>query len=70
MHGRTLLVDTVAFPAYTRAILARAYLDDARLSVSEVAFRLGYADVRAFTRAHKRWTGSVPSKARPVMTCP
>jgi AraC-like DNA-binding protein len=56
-----------AFVDGTRASLARAYLEDARLSVSEVAYLLGYADVRAFTRAHKRWTGSVPSKARPVM---
>lgn len=41
--------------------LALRYLSDRRLSVTEVAMRLRYADVTAFNRAFRRWTGSVPS---------
>lgn len=33
-------------------------------SVQEVSYRLGYADPRAFARAHRRWTGLPPSEAR------
>lgn len=56
-----------AFLDDTRRRLADVMLAEGDRSVSEVAFHLGYADVRAFTRAYKRWTGSVPSKARRVM---
>jgi AraC-like DNA-binding protein len=34
------------------------------LSVSEVAFRLGYTDVSNFSRAFRRWTGVSPSDFR------
>lgn len=34
------------------------------LSVSEVAFRLGYNDVSNFSRAFRRWTGKSPSDFR------
>lgn len=34
------------------------------LSVSEVAFRLGYNDVSNFSRAFRRWTGQSPSDFR------
>lgn len=33
-------------------------------SVQEVSYRLGYADPRAFARAHRRWTGRAPGEAR------
>lgn len=35
-------------------------LGEARLSISEIAWRLGYNDVSNFSRAFKRWTGSSP----------
>jgi len=47
-----------------RADLARAYVRTARLSVSELAARLGYAQPSAFVRAFKRWTGSTPKQLR------
>jgi AraC-like DNA-binding protein len=47
-----------------RLALARHYLNGVGLSVSETAWLLGYADVSAFTRAFRRWTGSPPSAAR------
>lgn len=44
----------------TRHHLALAHLREGQHSVSEVAFLLGFAEVSAFTRAFKRWTGSSP----------
>lgn len=43
-----------------RADLARTYVAEQRLSVTEVAFVLGFADTSAFSRAFKRWTGASP----------
>jgi AraC-like DNA-binding protein len=47
-----------------RRELALAYLRDGALSVSEVAHRLGYSNLRPFLRAFKRWTGMTPRSAR------
>jgi len=46
-----------------RLELARRYLVDERLSISDVAWLLGYQDVAAFSNAFKRWTGKAPSAA-------
>lgn len=43
---------------------ARRLLTEARLSISEVAERLGFADVSAFDNAFKRWTGETPNALR------
>lgn len=43
-----------------RLSLARSYLDEGRLPVTEIAFMLGFADTSAFSRAFKRWTGKSP----------
>jgi AraC-like DNA-binding protein len=37
--------------------LARVYLRDPHLAISEVAFMLGFAHVAAFYKAFRRWTG-------------
>ena len=47
-----------------RADLARRYLEDAELAISEVAFLLGFSEPSAFHRAFKRWTGQTPSQFR------
>lgn len=47
-----------------RADLARAYVLRARLSVGEVAARLGYTQTSAFVRAFRRWTGTTPKQLR------
>ncbi|WP_223422395.1 AraC family transcriptional regulator [Alcanivorax limicola] len=43
---------------------ARELLEDGRLGISEVAWRLGYNDVSNFSRAFRRWTGKTPRQWR------
>lgn len=45
----------------TRRELALAYMAEARHSVSEIAFLLGFADTSSFSRAFRRWTGRAPT---------
>jgi len=47
----------------TRRQLAEQYLKDSTLSVSEIAYLLGFAEVSSFSRAFKRWTGHAPRTA-------
>lgn len=47
-----------------RMELSRRYLADDSTTVSEVAFLLGFSDVRAFARAFKRWYGIAPTEFR------
>jgi len=48
----------------TRYDLASAYLCDPTISVTQLTFMLDFADVSAFTRAFKRWSGMTPSEFR------
>ena len=47
-----------------KADLARRYLRDGDLPISQIAWLLGYRDVSAFTHAFRRWTGMTPRQAR------
>jgi AraC-like DNA-binding protein len=47
-----------------RADLARSYVQDRRISLSEVAFMLGFSEPSAFNRAFKRWTDTTPAAWR------
>ena len=47
-----------------RRELAVRHLADARLSVTEIAFLLGFSELSAFHRAFRRWTGQTPSAFR------
>ena len=47
-----------------RRDLALHYVGEAGLSVTETAFRLGYAEVSCFSRAFRRWTGQSPQAVR------
>jgi len=47
-----------------RADLARHYLQDGGLSISKIAWMLGYQEASAFAHAHKRWTGRTPRETR------
>lgn len=44
--------------------LAKRYLREPGLPVSEIAWLLGYRSIAAFSHAFKRWTGMTPSEAR------
>jgi AraC-like DNA-binding protein len=43
-----------------RAALAKRYLHDETLPISEIAWLLGYREVSSLTHAFKRWTGTTP----------
>ena len=47
-----------------RAALAKRYLHDETLPVSEIAWLLGYREVSSLTHAFKRWTGTTPQRFR------
>jgi AraC-like DNA-binding protein len=47
-----------------RRTQALKHIADPKLSVSDVAFLLGYSEPRAFLRAFKRWTGTSPQQHR------
>ena len=47
-----------------RLDLARSYLREENLPMSEVAWLLGFAEVSAFFHAFKRWTGKTPKQVR------
>ena len=47
-----------------KATLARYYLEDETLPMSEIAWRLGFEEQSSFNHACKRWTGKTPSELR------
>ncbi|GGC05379.1 AraC family transcriptional regulator [Novosphingobium endophyticum] len=47
-----------------RETLAKAHLADRRISLDEIADRLGYGEQTSFGRAFKRWTGMTPQQFR------
>jgi AraC-like DNA-binding protein len=47
-----------------RSALAMHYLVEDQLSVSEIAWLLGYREFSSFTHAFKRWTGTTPRQFR------
>jgi AraC-like DNA-binding protein len=47
-----------------RAALAKRYLRDETLPVSEIAWLLGYREVSSLTHAFKRWTSMTPRRFR------
>jgi AraC-like DNA-binding protein len=53
-----------------RGKLAQELLRDGRLTVEEVAQRLGYAETSSFTHAFRRWTGQAPRAHRKAAGAP
>ena len=65
--SRSLLAEGVTFTKILeelRAALARRYLRDRELPISEIAWLLGYQEVGSFTHAFKRWTGMTAGQFR------
>jgi AraC-like DNA-binding protein len=65
--ARRLALEGVTFSEVLESLrgdLAKQYLSDADLSISRIAWLLGYQEVSAFTHAFKRWTGKTPREAR------
>lgn len=50
--------------------LSLRHLADSKESIAEISFLLGFAEVRAFHRAFKRWTGSTPAAYRQARSAP
>lgn len=49
-----------------RRELAEAYLAESRLSLTEIALRLGYSDQSSFSHAFRGWTGMSPGDFRRI----
>jgi AraC-like DNA-binding protein len=47
-----------------RQSLALAYMEQPRVSITEMSFLLGFTDTSSFTRAFRRWTGQSPRDYR------
>lgn len=66
LHNRLADADTTYQQLLdkTRQELAEQYMTQANISVSEVAYLLGFSDCSNFSRAFHRWTGLSPSDFR------
>lgn len=64
---RRLKAEGTTFEQVLDGLRHRLALDHLRrgLGVKQTAWRLGFSDPAAFSRAFKRWTGRSPSDARP-----
>jgi AraC-like DNA-binding protein len=64
---RRLAAAGLDFSALTQSVrqdLAMMYVRGSRTPFTEIAALLGYAELSAFSRAFKRWTGSSPAACR------
>jgi AraC-like DNA-binding protein len=65
--ARRLALEGITFSAVLQKLrhdLAGQYLSDPDLSISRIAWLLGYHEISAFTHAFKRWSGKTPREAR------
>src|SRR5690606_11533385 len=64
---RRLRLEGVSFEAISddiRTTLAKSYLRDSGMSISETAYLLGFSEPSAFSRAFRKWTGTSPQEFR------
>jgi AraC-like DNA-binding protein len=65
--GRALSAEEVTFSTVLETLLlalAKRYLREKKLPVSEIAWLLGYREISSFTQAFARWTGTTPRDFR------
>ena len=48
----------------SRQEMAKVYIQDPQISITEISYLLGYSEQANFTRAYRRWYGTSPSAAR------
>ena len=51
----------------TREDIAKQYVRDKDMDLTEIAFLLGFSEQSTFSRSFKRWTGTSPSSFRKVV---
>ncbi len=51
----------------TRMNIAKKYVQDKNMDLTEIAFLLGFSEQSTFSRSFKRWTGRSPSSYRKVV---
>ncbi len=64
---RKLKKDNVSFQSLVEEVRqeeAKRHLKENSVSISEVAYLLGFSELSAFSRAFKRWTGESPAQFR------
>lgn len=62
---RYLVAERLSFRALLERVhrdLSELYLMEGKRSVGDIALMLGYCEISAFTRAHKKWLGVLPRK--------
>lgn len=64
LHGLGTSFNAVCDEVRRSQALAHVDRREPKLALSEIAFLVGYSDVRAFLRAFKRWTGMSPQQYR------
>ena len=65
--ARRLAAEDLSFAQISeniRSNLAVRYLGEAKFSISQIAWLVGFRGMSAFTRACKRWTGKKPTAVR------
>jgi AraC-like DNA-binding protein len=65
--ARALSAEGVTFSVVLetlRQALAKRYLQERELPISEIAWLLGYSEISSFTHAFVRWTGLTPKAFR------
>jgi AraC-like DNA-binding protein len=65
--GRALSAENATFSTVLetlRQALAKRYLREKELPISEIAWLLGYSEIGSFTHAFARWTGTTPRDFR------
>ncbi len=48
----------------TRMKMAKQYVQDKKMDLTDIAFLLGFAGLSTFYRSFKRWTGTSPDQYR------
>jgi AraC-like DNA-binding protein len=68
--GRSLRLEGTSFSEVLeqlRIALAKRYLEDDGLPISQIAWLLGYQEISSFTHAFRRWTTMTPRRFRSAM---